>query len=92
MKWYILVVFFVTGLSIAGLLIVSFNIDPYKSDIQVKYLFFASLFVVLWGFSALALNRFHLKTDWPDFYKSFKIGFLISVLFSLGLFFVRLFK
>ena len=92
MKWYVLVIFLVIGLSIAGLLIISFNLDPYKVNNQIKYLFFISFFMALWGFGTLALNRFKLKPDWPDFYKSFRVGFLISVLFSLGLFFVRLVK
>ena len=77
------------GLSVAGLLIISFNLDPYKSSTQVKYLFFTSLFMVLWGFSTLALNRFKLKTDWPDFYKSFKIGFIISAVVCLSIFVIR---
>ena len=82
MKWYVLIIFLVTGLSIAGLLVVSFNLDPYKVNNQIKYLFFTSLFVALWGFSTLALNKFKLKMDWPDFYKSFKIGFIISIAIS----------
>ena len=84
MKWYILVIFLVTGLSIAGLLTISFNLDPYKESSQIKYLFFASLFMALWGFSTLVLNRFKLKMDWPDFYKSFRIGFIISITIFAG--------
>lgn len=79
MKWYVLVIFLVTGLSIVGLLVVSFNLDPYKANNQIKDLFFTSLFMSLWGFSTLVSNRFKFKMDWPDFYKSFKIGFLVSL-------------
>ncbi|OGN10560.1 MAG: hypothetical protein A3I26_01380 [Candidatus Yanofskybacteria bacterium RIFCSPLOWO2_02_FULL_43_10] len=89
MKWYVLVIFLIMGLSVAGLLTISFNFNPYQSGIQVKYLFFASLFMVLWGFSTLALNRFKLKMDWPDFYKSFKIGLIISLAGCLLIFIVR---
>ena len=89
MKWYTLVIFLVTGLSVVGLLIVSFNLDPYQSGIQVKLLFFASLFMVLWGFGTLALNRFKLKTDWPDFYKLFRMGFVISLAICLVIFVIR---
>ena len=89
MKWYVLVIFLVMGLSIAGLLIISLNLDPYKSSTQVKYLFFASLFMVLWGFNTLVLNRFKLKPDWPDFYKSFRISFIISLVGCLLIFFVK---
>ncbi len=89
MKWYILIIFLVTGLSIAGVLIISFNLDPYQSSVQVKYLFFTSLFMVLWGFSTLALNRFKLRMDWPDFYKSFRIGFIISLAGCLSVFLIR---
>ena len=89
MKWYVLVIFLVTALSIAGLLVVSFNLDPYTSSVQVKYLFFASLFMALWGFSTLALNRFKLKMDWPDFYRLFKISFIISLVVCLGIFVIK---
>jgi len=89
MKWYVLVIFLVMGLSIAGLLIISLNLDPYKSSTQVKYLFFTSLFIVLWGFGTLALNRFKLKMDWPDFYKSFRIGFIISLVGCLTIFLIK---
>ena len=89
MKWYILVIFLVTGLSVAGLLIISLNLNPYTSGIQVKYLFFTSLFLVLWGFNTLALNRFKLKPDWPDFYKSFRMGLTVSLIVCLGIFLIR---
>jgi len=79
MKWYVLVIYLVTGLSIVGLLVVSFNLDPYRATVLTKYLFFTSLFVSLWGLSTLVLNRFKLRMDWPDFYKSFKIGFVVSI-------------
>ena len=92
MRWYVLVIFLVIGLSIAGLLIVSFNLDPYRTTASIKYLFFTSLFITLWGFSTLALNRFKLKMDWPDFYKSFKIGLIISALLVFGLLFARLLR
>lgn len=89
MKWYVLVNFLITGLSIAGLLVMFFNVDPYGADNLIRYLFFASFFMILWGFSTLALNRFKTKIDWPDFYKSFKIGFIISLILCLGLFIIR---
>jgi len=89
MKWYVLVIFLVMVLSVTGLLIVSFNLDPYRSSVQVKYLFFTSLFLVLWGFGTLALNRFKLKMDWPDFYKSFRIGFIVSLVAILSIFLIR---
>lgn len=89
MKWYVLIIFLVTVLSIAGLLVVSFNLDPYKPNIHVKYLFFMSLFITLWGFSTLALNRFKIKIDWPDFRESFKTGFIVSLVGSLIIFLTR---
>ncbi len=89
MKWYVLVIFLVTGLSIAGLLIISFNLDPYKATALTKYLLFTSLFTALWGVSTLVLSRFKLKMDWPDFYKSFRIGFVISLIVCLGIFVIR---
>jgi len=89
MKWYVLIIFLVTGLSIAGLLVISFNLDPYKVNNQIKYLFFTSLFISLWGVSTLALNRFKTRIDWPDFYESFKIGFVISLVVSLSIFVIR---
>ena len=89
MKWYVLVIFLVTGLSIVGLLVISLNLDPYKSNIQIKYLFFTSFFLVLWGLGTLTLNRFKFKPDWPDFYKSFKIGFVISLVSCLSIFLIR---
>ena len=89
MKWYVLVIFLVTGLSIVGLLTILFNVDPYKSNTQIKYLFFTSLFMTLWGFGALVFNRFKLKPDWPDFYKSFKIGLIVSLVVCLLVFLVR---
>lgn len=79
MKWYVLVIFLVTGLSIAGLLVVFLNVDPYKANNQIKLLFFASIFMSLWGFTTLALNRFKFRMDWPDFYESFKRGFFVSM-------------
>ena len=75
-----------------GLLIISFSQDPYNSSVQVKYLFFTSLFMSLWGLSTLVLNKFKLKMDWPDFYKSFKIGLIISALLVFGLLFARLLR
>ena len=72
-----------------GLLIISFNLDPYSSSNRIKYLFFTSLFMVLWGFNTLVLNRFKLKPDWPDFYKSFRISFIISLVGCLLIFFVK---
>gem|GEM_PF-7065118 len=89
MKWYVLVIFLVTGLSIVGFLIIFFNLNPYQSGVQVKYLFFTSFFMALWGIATLALNRFKLKLDWPDFYKSFKIGFVISLVICLSIFLIR---
>jgi len=89
MKWYILVIFFVTGLSIAGLLVISFNLDPYKVANQIKYLFFSSLFIALWGLSTLILNKFKIRIDWPDFYKSFKIGFATSLVICVVIFIIR---
>jgi len=89
MKWYVSVIFLVTALSIAGLLIISFSADPYRATALVKYLFFTSLFTTLWGFSTLVLNRFKLKTDWPDFYGSFKNGFIISLTACLIIFLIR---
>lgn len=79
MKWYVLVIFLVIGLSVVGLFVISFNLDPYKSSVHIKYLFFTSLFMAIWGFSASALNRFKLRIDWPDFYESFKTGFIVSM-------------
>lgn len=84
-----MIIFLVTGLSMAGLLIVSLNIDPYKTTVLTKYLFFTSFFLVLWGVGTLALNRFKLKPDWPDFYKSFKISFIIAIVVCLGVFVIR---
>ena len=89
MKWYVLIMFLVTGLSIAGLLVVSFNLDPYKVNSQIKYLFFTSLFMALWGLITLTLNRFKVKPDWPDFYKSFKIGLITSLVICLVIFAIR---
>ena len=89
MKWYILVIFFVTGLSVAGLLVISFNLNPYGVANQIRFLFFTSLFIAIWGLSTLILNRFKIKLDWPDFYKSFKIGFIVSLVASLSIFLIR---
>ena len=89
MKWYILVIFLVTGLSFVGLLTISFNLDPYKATVLTKYLFFTSLFTTVWGVSTLALNKFKLKMDWPDFYKSFRMGLIISLVICFGIFIVR---
>ncbi len=89
MRWYILVIFLVMGLSVAGLLMIFLNLDPYKATVLTKYLFFTSLFTALWGLSTLALNRFKLKPDWPDFYKLFKISFIISLVLCLGIFVIR---
>lgn len=79
MKWYILVTFLIMGLSVAGLLVALFNLDPYKITALTKYLFSVSLFVALWGSSTLVINRLKLKTDWPDFQESFKKGFIVSL-------------
>jgi len=79
MKWYVLFIFLITGLSIAGLLVISFNLDPYGVNNQIKYLFFTSFFIALWGFSTLALNKFKFKMDWPDFYRLFRMGLIISL-------------
>ena len=92
MKWYVWVIFLVTGLSITGFLVIFLNTDPYRVTALTRYLFFTSLFMALWGFSTLALNRFKLKMDWPDFYKSFKIGFVISLVICLSVFMVRYVK
>lgn len=73
----------------AGLLVIFLNTDPYKAIKQIKYLFFASLFVFIWGFSTLALNKFKTRIDWPDFYKSFRMGFVISLAVCLGIFAIR---
>lgn len=89
MKWYVLVIFFITGLSVAGLLVISFNLDPYKAGIQIKYLFFTSLFISLLGLSTLVLNKFKTRIDWPDFYKSFKISLIVSLVISLSIFLIR---
>jgi len=89
MKWYILTIFLVVGLSISGLLVISFSFDPYESADLIKYLFFASLFMAIWGLSTLALNKFETKTDWIDFYKTFKIGFIISVIIFAMIFLIR---
>lgn len=89
MKWYVLVIFLVTGLSITGLLIISFNLDPYRATILTKYLFFLSLFIALWGFSTLALNRFKFRMDWPDFYKSFRTGLIVSLAGCLVIFLIK---
>jgi len=89
MKWYVFVIFLVTGLSIAGLLVISFNLDPYGATTLVKYLFFTSLFMFLWGLSTLAFNRFKFKPDWPDFRRSFRMGFAISLIICLGIFVTR---
>lgn len=89
MKWYVLVIFLVTGLSVVGLLVMFFNVDPYKANNQVKHLFFTSLFMTIWGFSTLALNRFRFKMDWPDFYGSFRMGFIISLVGCLIIFLIR---
>ena len=72
-----------------GLLVISFNLDPYKTANQIKYLFFSSLFIALWGLSTLILNKFKIRIDWPDFYKSFKIGFVVSLVVSLSIFVTR---
>lgn len=92
MRWYVLIIFLVTGLSIAGLLVISLNLDPYKATVLTKYLFFSSLFMAIWGFGTLVLNRFKLKMDWPDFYKSFRIGFIISIVIYAGYIFVSYIK
>lgn len=80
MKWYVLVIYLVTGFSMAGLLVGFFNINPYQANNQVKYLFFALLFMLLWGFNTLAINKFKFKVDWPDFYRSFRTGLIIAVI------------
>ena len=85
MKWYVLVIFLVTGLSLGGLLTIFFRFDPYKVTNSIKYLFFTSFFIVLWGLVTLALNRFKFRLDWPDFYRSFRIGFIISLV-TLGVY------
>ena len=82
MKWYVLVIFLVTGLSLGGLLTVFFKLDPYRATNLTKYLFFSSSFLSFWGLVTLSLNRFKFKMDWPDFYKSFKIGLIVSILTS----------
>ena len=89
MKWYVFVIFLVTGLSVAGFLVIFFNIDPYESANQARYLFFTALFMAIWGFGTLLLNRFKLKIDWPDFYESFKMSFIISLILCLGIFIIR---
>ncbi len=89
MSWYVLVIILVVILSISGLILVSVRFDPYKATNPVRFLFFGPLFIALWGLSTLALNRFKLKIDWPDFYKSFKIGFVISLVVYLGIFVIR---
>ncbi len=89
MKWYILIIFLVTGLSVAGLLVIFLNLDPYRANSQIKYLFFTSFFMALWGFSASAVNKFELKTDWVDFYRSFKVGFIISIVICISFIAIR---
>ena len=89
MKWYVLVIFLVTALSIAGLLVVSLNLDPYKTGTLIKFLFFISLFMAFWGFSTSVLNKFKFKPDWPDFYKSFTMGLIISLVVCLSIFLIR---
>ena len=79
MKWYVSVIFLVTGLSIVGLLTIFFRFDPYKATDLIKYLFFTSFFIALWGLVTLVLNRFKFRVDWPDFYRSFRIGLIISL-------------
>lgn len=92
MKWYVLVIFLVTGLSIAGLLVVFLNVDPYRANNQIKLLFFASMFMSLWGIVTLALNRFKFRMDWPDFYGSFKKGFFVSMAIPIIYIFVSIVK
>ena len=89
MKWYILVTFLIMGLSVTGLLVILFNLDPYKATVSTKYLFFIYLFVALWGFSTLVVNKFKLKTDWPDFQESFKKGFIVSLVGCLIIFIIK---
>lgn len=89
MRWYVLTIFLITGLSVVGFLIVLFNLDPHKDIVLSKYLFFTSFFMFFWGFSTLVLNRFKFKIDWPDFYKSFKTAFIISLVVCLGVFVIR---
>lgn len=92
MKWYAYTILSVTVLSIAGLIIIFLNADPYESGAGSKYLFFTSLFLVLWGSSTVALNKFKLKIDWPDFYSSFRTGLMISLIGCLIIFLVRYVK
>ena len=65
-------------------MLVSTRFDPYKATDSVMFLFFGSLFMVIWGLMTMLLNRFKLKIDWPDFYKSFRIGFIISLAIFAG--------
>ncbi len=89
MKWYVLVTFLISVLSIVGFLIILLNLNPYETNSQIKSLFFVSLFLAFLGLSTSLHNGFKLKTDWPDFYRSFKIGFIVSLVLSSGILITR---
>lgn len=78
MRWYVLVILFATGASIAGLSMIVFKFDPFQASQLIKFLFFCSLFVSIWGLGTLVLIG--LKNDFTG---AFRRGLWLAVL-ALG--------
>ena len=84
----IYLLFFITilaGISV-GMIVMKF--DPYESSETVKFLFFAPLFVFMWGLGTLVFFILNMGSQdrWPD---SFRRGLFLSALFLILILFKR---
>jgi len=61
MRRYILSILITVALSASGIIIIVSKFDPYQTGQLIKFLFFSSLFVLIWGVSSLVLLG--LKND-----------------------------
>ncbi|MBI2064130.1 MAG: hypothetical protein HYT66_00210 [Candidatus Yanofskybacteria bacterium] len=78
MKWYLWIIILATILSLSGLAIISIKQDPFQATNFIKFLFFCSLFVSVWGIGTLVLMG--LKNDFTG---AFRRGLWLAVL-ALG--------
>lgn len=85
-QFFILVCITVLAGITVSMIIVKF--DPFEVGEEIKLLFFASLFVFMWGLGTLAFFILNIGTRdrWAD---SFRRGLFLSLVFLLLIFFKR---